>query len=305
VSRYVDAVAFDDPSRWPVDDVTVRRSSSGAGADLEGIPGQPVYPVAAGGVVSVGQDAARGYYVAINHGSSEYVSVYSHLRGPATVNIGDTVDVRRPVGVLGDTLHLDLSERGVSVDPHDVIGGSVSAVAVSHGKGLIVVPRMLPDGTTAIEGLADRTVYATHEQFPLTWPLKGGVGLVTSDFGPYINPFSATASFHKGIDIAWANGTPVVAAQSATVRATGVDVSEGNWIQVSDGALETYYSHLGRVDAHAGMLVTAGSVIGRVGTTGVTTGPHLHFEVRWQGHLVNPLRVVPETEITKGHVGEF
>jgi murein DD-endopeptidase MepM/ murein hydrolase activator NlpD len=114
-----------------------------------------------------------------------------------------------------------------------------------------------------------------------TWPLRGGI----SQFASW---------YHMGIDITNPVGTPIVAAQSGTVTYVSVgswDSGYGNNVWISNGSgTDSHYAHMSGVNVGIGQQVVAGqTVVGWVGMSGRTTGPHLHFEVRNSGTLVNPL----------------
>ena len=129
------------------------------------------------------------------------------------------------------------------------------------------------------------------------WPLQGNVGSITLAFGPQVNPFTKAAFFHQGVDIAWAEGTPVVAAHAGTVTEAGTTDDLGNYIRLSDGShVSTTYAHMALVAVHQGDRVEAGQKIGTLGNTGLSTGPHLHFEVAYDGVPVDPLKMLSLTK---------
>ena len=117
---------------------------------------------------------------------------------------------------------------------------------------------------------------------------------LTSGFGPRYHPILHTVRVHTGLDMALPAGRPVYAASSGKVVFTGWGGAYGNLVKIqhADG-VQTWYGHLSEVGARVGDLVAPGAVIGRVGTTGLSTGPHLHFEVRLNGVLRDPAPWLP------------
>jgi len=125
---------------------------------------------------------------------------------------------------------------------------------------------------------------------PSIWPVQGWV---TSGFGFRANPFTGLNQMHEGLDISNRLGTPVVATGDGIVSATGKDFSYGNVVVVSHGfGIITRYNHLSKILVNAGQKVRRGDKIAEVGTTGKSTGPHLHYEVKVNGIPVNPARYI-------------
>ncbi|MDR2073493.1 MAG: M23 family metallopeptidase [Spirochaetaceae bacterium] len=119
------------------------------------------------------------------------------------------------------------------------------------------------------------------------------VGRQSSPFGWRIDPFSRTRGFHSGLDIASRTGTPVKASADGRVSATGTNAVYGNFIILTHaGDYQTMYAHLSRILVQKGVYVNQGTVIGRVGSTGRSTGPHLHFSVYKNKRAINPLEVL-------------
>ena len=119
---------------------------------------------------------------------------------------------------------------------------------------------------------------------------------LTSDFGMRIHPVLGGRRAHKGIDLAAPSGTPVYATADGLVGMAQWFSSYGNYVQIEHGAgLETRFGHLSGYTVRAGDRVTKGQLIGYVGSTGRSTGPHLHYEVRIAGDAVNPLPYMVET----------
>lgn len=124
------------------------------------------------------------------------------------------------------------------------------------------------------------------------WPVPGheAAAAISSPYGLRIHPITHRPQIHRGVDIAAPEGTPVLAARAGTVTEVGTDPALGNYVVIEGGGFETRYGHLSAVEAREGDLVQAGRRIGRVGSTGLSTGPHLHFEVRFAGEAQNPLQ---------------
>jgi len=120
-------------------------------------------------------------------------------------------------------------------------------------------------------------------------------GVMTSTFGPRRHPILKTVRIHKGVDWAAPIGTPIMAAFDGTIAFQGDGAGYGNLVKIShpDGR-ETRYAHMSKFapNTAVGTVVKAGDVIGYVGTTGLSTGPHLHFEVYLSGQAIDPLGTV-------------
>jgi len=117
---------------------------------------------------------------------------------------------------------------------------------------------------------------------------------ISSGFGPRIHPVTSEWGFHAGIDIPAASGDPVLASRSGIVTATGSDPVMGNFILIShSGGFTTFYGHLDTIRVSLNDHVLSGMMIGTVGSTGVTTGSHLHFEIRQNNDPRDPLRLLP------------
>jgi murein DD-endopeptidase MepM/ murein hydrolase activator NlpD len=115
-------------------------------------------------------------------------------------------------------------------------------------------------------------------------------GRVTSPFGERFHPILGYERMHKGVDLAAAYGSPIVAAADGRVVSTGWHGGYGQQVAIAHGeGLQTTYGHMSRIAAYAGEMVRRGQIIGYVGSTGLSTGPHLHFEVTKNGRAVNPL----------------
>lgn len=127
---------------------------------------------------------------------------------------------------------------------------------------------------------------------PSIWPVNG---FVTSSFGSRNSPFGRGAQFHKGLDISNRVGTPIVSPAEGTVILAGPDGAYGNSVEIDHGGgIVTKYAHMQKTTVKTGQWVKRGEIIGHIGMTGRTTGPHLHYEVRLNGAPVNPMRYILE-----------
>jgi murein DD-endopeptidase MepM/ murein hydrolase activator NlpD len=120
----------------------------------------------------------------------------------------------------------------------------------------------------------------------------------TSSFGVRIDPFGRGAAMHAGIDLAGPHGTPIYATADGTVVDAGFNSGGyGNLVKLDHGrGIETRYGHLSLIGVRAGDRVKRGQLIGRMGSTGRSTGSHLHYEVRIDGRAVNPIPFMRSTD---------
>lgn len=129
------------------------------------------------------------------------------------------------------------------------------------------------------------------------------VGSTSSSYGMRTHPVLGGARAHKGIDLAAPTGTPVYATADGTVGRADWFSSYGLYVALEHGnAFETRYAHMSRLAVAAGQRVRKGDIIGYVGSTGRSTGPHLHYEVRVGGEAVNPIPYMAETRANGGAV---
>ena len=121
-----------------------------------------------------------------------------------------------------------------------------------------------------------------------TWPCPSSTR-VTSDYGTRVSPTSGASSNHKGIDIGASAGAAIVAAANGTVKAANYSSAAGNYVMIDHGGgLYTVYMHCSSLAVSEGTAVSAGQTIAYVGSTGISTGNHLHFGVSLNGSYVSP-----------------
>lgn len=122
-----------------------------------------------------------------------------------------------------------------------------------------------------------------------TWPVPGCTK-ITDTFGPRTHPVTKKASNHTGIDIGAPYGTKIVAANAGNVIISGYNYAYGNYVVIDHGGgYSTLYGHMSKIAAKKGVAVNKGAVIGYVGSTGLSTGNHCHFEIRKNGVAENPM----------------
>lgn len=126
----------------------------------------------------------------------------------------------------------------------------------------------------------------------LRMPLDNSV--LTSGYGKRVSPITGREHLHRGIDLAAPEGTKVYACQAGTVSVATTDAIYGNYIILQhENSIQSVYAHLSSMEVKTGDSVLKGSVIGRVGSTGASTGPHLHFEIRKNGRHQDPKTLLP------------
>jgi murein DD-endopeptidase MepM/ murein hydrolase activator NlpD len=151
---------------------------------------------------------------------------------------------------------------------------------------------------------ADKLAISNHrsrrfgltKSLPSLWPVEGRL---MDGFAHRTDPFSGEGAFHKGVDITAPYGTEVRAtADGVVVQAEMVSGGYGRLIIIDHGGgFQTYYAHLSKISVHAGQEVRRTDVIGLVGTSGRTTAPHLHYEVRNGGAPMNPYKYLANTSV--------
>ncbi len=193
---------------------------------------------------------------------------------PDDADDGPTYEVE-----IGDDFGYDLRPAGAWAD----------AVIARADSFLAVFVDVEPDLNALVEELEG--LRALELALPSQWPTNGSL---TSGFGYRRSPFGRRAQFHKGLDISNDTGTPIVAAAPGRVVRAFYNGGYGRMVEIDHGyGLTTRYAHLHRILVDEGAEVARGQTIGTMGRTGRVTGTHLHFEVRIDGHAVDPLDYLP------------
>lgn len=164
-------------------------------------------------------------------------------------------------------------------------GNGMGGEDIAASSGTSVLPTAAPAGTS----------FAPVRLSMMPCPPL--TGRITSVFGWRVNPITKKISFHTGVDIAVAEGTPVAAVLPGTVEETGVSDVYGNYVVMDNGGgVTTFYGHCASILAPKGAKLRAGETVARSGSTGWSTGPHLHFELRVNNIRVNPAWVLKLNE---------
>lgn len=178
-------------------------------------------------------------------------------------------------------------------------GGRFAALPLPAAQGGPFIPVKVDPASGPFEASVDRaqrsmvdamTLQRILETLPLRRPLPGDIE-TTSHFGYRADPFTRTMAMHTGIDFRDDYGAAVRATAPGTVLSAEYSGGYGNMVEVDHGhGVTTRYAHLSQILVAEGQKLTAGAVVGRLGNTGRSTGPHLHYETRVDGEPVDPMR---------------
>ncbi|ULQ58696.1 M23 family metallopeptidase [Brucepastera parasyntrophica] len=142
---------------------------------------------------------------------------------------------------------------------------------------------------------------ALFSDIPSLWPIKGGIGHISMAFGQNKHPFTGQWYIHKGVDLStYRSGDSVLATADGTIATVAYDPSFGNYVIIRHKhGFYTRYAHLQRAAAQKGDYVRQGDVIGYIGNTGISTGPHLHYEIHVGSDVVDPMKYINVKSINK------
>lgn len=181
------------------------------------------------------------------------------------------------------------SDLSALFNSKEIVSGSSKEIA-----DIQEVTRYLEGAINPIEQIGKmlKTQQSLFTEIPSVCPLKAANLHVSMAFGPNIHPLKNFWYIHKGIDLStYRSGDPVIAAASGQVVTVGYDTGYGNYVIIKHNhGFYTRYAHLSAFRVQKGQLVNQGDVIGNVGNTGNTTGPHLHYEVHIGSDVVDPAK---------------
>ena len=216
-------------------------------------------------------------------------------------------DAKRYLGVGGETDSTTESAPPAATSGPGPEGGTEVPVAALDAsdveKRQVAALRALEDDLSTLQVQAAQQEQSFNElseaierrrnrwaSTPSIWPVKGWV---TSGFGRRISPFTGEPAMHRGIDISVPENTPLVAPANGVVVRAGWDGGLGNAIKIDHGyGYATTYGHLAKLAVRVGQRVKRGQLIAYVGNTGLSTGPHLHYEVAVNLIPTNPMRYI-------------
>ena len=253
------------------------------GDDLCAAEGTEIYAAADGVVLAAQEHYSWGNFVEIDHGADanglRWSTLYAHMQSCA-VQVGQTVTAGQVIGYLGHTgnttgnaCHFEMQVNGTLVEPRyfTAYDGSDAAELTQEKADEILAE--------AVRRAASDQVTADGEA------ALSGVDLFTLPVAPppQVSGYDPENG-HPGIDFAAKEGAEIYAVAGGIVTAADYDVEKGNYVVLDHGGgLETEYQHMKSLLVSAGQAVVQGQVLGYVGSTGNSTGPHLHFEARQDG----------------------
>lgn len=219
--------------------------------------------------------------------------IFFYMFAPMLVSLNGSEVVRGSGGPAGEPVPY------VQIDGLDIRG--VSVFSMDTGEGLVVTSRF----EQAIE--RPNLLNYAHAMLPVHDPE------ISSDFGWRVAPCGACSSDHQGVDFVPGEGKPVMAILNGVVAEAGINQGYGYWVKIehivpiTEGEVErwvTVYAHLkaGSIpdDVRVGANVARGQTLGAVGSTGISTGPHLHFELHIDGVVVDPLPIISQSQSVRG-----
>jgi len=214
-----------------------------------------------------------------------FVAINQSLRAIESDQIDDLEELAETAFQTADQIAEALRDAGLAVDietENDAVGGPL--LPVSAGLEFETRVRELDEALEKLE-----SVKAAARIAPIYNPAPGQA--VSSSFGVRRDPILRTPAMHAGIDFRATTGTPILSAGIGTVVKAGWNGGYGRMVEVDHGdGLSTRYAHMSRIRVREGQSVSSGDILGEVGSSGRSTGPHLHYEVRRNGDAVDPLR---------------
>ena len=260
------------------------------------------------GIVFVGRGMPEGHLASLGNTIGVLIHENTDFRA-AFSKVGQSVSEGEPFvetfGVLcsevfgtGHEAKESENQSGAvseNADPNEETGETTQASdqmeangEQSQGEEEVQIPQeeVQPEST-------EETAANTEEQSLADETVTPVMGVITSGFGYRTHPVDGEWKFHNGIDIMANEGTPILAFSSGEVDYIGESPAYGLYLQLKhDNQVTTFYAHCSEIFVKKGQKVAAGEEIGKVGSTGISTGSHLHFEMRKDGQRIDPASYV-------------
>jgi murein DD-endopeptidase MepM/ murein hydrolase activator NlpD len=230
----------------------------------------------------------NGFIASVRVALGTFATAAAIVASPALANSSANADIAAPLRAAqaakpatgGEEQFRQLFNSWQAIEKQQAPLAAVTAAA-----NLASAARATP---VAVFGAAPFRRMGTGVSIPSRAPVEGFH--LSSDFGMRVHPVVGGRRMHKGVDLPAAMGTPIHATADGVISRADWFSSYGLYVSIEHGGnLETRYGHMSRLNVAAGQEVHKGDIIGYVGTTGRSTGPHLHYEVRIAGEAVNPV----------------
>ena len=215
------------------------------------------------------------------------MSLYQSLRTIESEQITRVSSLADDAYLTADQISSVLGEAGLPVDAgfgKAAMGGPLVAIDTAH---------MFDTKVKELDLALNRLDAVRKEaaRLPISNPAPGRA--ISSTFGVRKDPFLGTPALHSGMDFSAPTGFPAKATAAGTVARAGWNGGYGRLVEIDHGnGLSTRFAHLSRIDVVEGRKVERGDIVGVVGSSGRSTGPHMHYEIRRDGEAVDPLRFI-------------
>lgn len=231
------------------------------------------------------KEEPRGFVSAADRADRLFVAINQSLRAIEAEQIGGIETLAENAFQTADQIAEALEAAGLPVDINtsdDAVGGPL--LPVETGVRFEASVRELDDALEKLEA-----VKAIARVAPIYNPAPGQA--VSSSFGVRRDPFLRRPAMHSGLDFRASTGTPIRSGGAGTVVSAAWNGGYGRMVEIDHGnGYTTRYAHLSKIMVKKGQEIEAGTIVGEAGSTGRSTGPHLHYEVRLNGDAIDPLR---------------